>query len=146
MKLKSLIAIISLFFIMNLFAVPADKTPITIKQPNGKTLTFILQGDERISWAKTLDNYSLLRNKDGNWVYAILNEKGDMIPSNILACNKEERDKKEVSFLENIKTNLFYSQSQTDKKLNRTQEPQPQKDITPRKKSCCFRDIFRKKK
>ncbi len=119
MKRKSLIAILSLFFTLNLFAVPADKTPITIKQPNGKTLTFILQGDERISWAKTLDDYSLIRNKDGNWVYAIIDKKGDMVPSKVLACNKDERSKDDLKFLKEIKPNLFYSKSQTDAKLNR---------------------------
>jgi M6 family metalloprotease-like protein len=116
------------------FAVPADKKPITIKQPNGKTLTFILQGDERISWASTLDNYSLLYNKNGNWVYAVIDDNGDMIASDILACNKEERSQDELAFLSNVKVNLFYSQKQVDKKLNRFKEEGVQSKETPKKK------------
>ena len=119
MKFKSFITVIILFFSINLFAIPADKTPITIKQPNGKMLTYVLQGDERISWAKTLDEYSLLTNKEGNWVYAMIDKKGDMVPSKVLACNKDERSKSDLKFLKDIKPNLFYSQSQTDAKLNR---------------------------
>ena len=138
MKRKSLIAILSLFFTLNLFAVPADKTPITIKQPNGKTLTFILQGDERISWAKTLDDYSLIRNKDGNWVYAIIDKKGDMVPSKVLACNKDERSKDDLKFLKDIKPNLFYSQSQTDNKLNRREDPKKEEAPKPKKRWWCF--------
>lgn len=149
MKIKSLIAVLAILFSVNLFAVPADKTPITIKQPNGKTLTFILQGDERINWATTLDEYSLLTNKNGNWVYAVLDKNGDMIPSDVLACNKEERSKDELLFLENVKPNLFFSKKQIDIRLNREKQEfanqtkkaiQPEKD---KKKKCC--SWFRKK-
>lgn len=149
MKIKSLIAVLAILFSVNLFAVPADKTPITIKQPNGKTLTFILQGDERINWASTLDEYSLLTNKNGNWVYAVLDKNGDMIPSDVLACNKEERSKDELLFLENVKPNFFFSKKQIDIRLNR--EKQEFDNLTKKveqpakveKKKCC--KWFRKK-
>ncbi len=139
MKLRSIIIFaVILFSSIMTFAVPADKTPITIKQPNGKTLTFILQGDERISWAKTLDDYSLLTNKDGNWVYAIIDKKGDMVPSDVLACNKDERSKDDLTFLKEIKPNIFYSQSQTDNKLNRREDPKKEEAPKPKKRWWCF--------
>ena len=135
MKLKSIIIFaVILFSSIMTFAVPANKTPITIKQPNGKTLTFILQGDERISWASTLDNYSLLYNKNGNWVYAVIDDNGDMIASDILACNKDERSQDELAFLSNVKVNLFYSDKQVDLKLNRFKEGVQIKKETPKKK------------
>lgn len=134
MKIKSLIAILAILFSINLFAVPADKKPITIKQPNGKTLTFILQGDERISWGKTLDDYSLLTNKNGNWVYAMIDEKGFMVASDVLACNKVERSDEELEFLKNIKTNLFFSKSQIDAKLNRVVDSEKEQAPKPKKK------------
>jgi hypothetical protein len=146
MKLKSIIIFaVILFSSIMTFAVPADKKPITIKQPNGKTLTFILQGDERISWGSTLDNYSLLYNKNGNWVYAVIDENGDMVASDVLACNKEERSQEELAFLSNVKVNLFYSQKQVDKKLNRFKEEDQVKKETPSKKRCSFFNLFRKK-
>lgn len=143
MKIKSLIAVLAILFSVSLFAVPADKTPITIKQPNGKTLTFILQGDERINWATTLDNYSLLPDKNGNWVYAIIDAKGEMVASEILACNKEERSKDELEFLESVKPNIFYSKSQLDTILNRQKQEfdnQAKKAVEPvkaEKNKCC---------
>ncbi len=149
MKIKSLIAVLAILFSVSLFAVPADKKPITVKQPNGKTLTFILQGDERINWATTLDEYSLLTNKNGNWVYAVLDSKGDMVPSEILACNKEERSKDELEFLENVKPKLFFSKKQLDIRLNREKQEfdnQTKKVVEPakaEKKKCC--SWFRKK-
>ncbi|MDR0762957.1 MAG: M6 family metalloprotease domain-containing protein, partial [Bacteroidales bacterium] len=62
-------------------------TPIEVKQPDGTTITVILKGDERIKWAETIDGYSLLKNGDGVFEYAIQNEKGDMIASGIKATN-----------------------------------------------------------
>ena len=50
------------FVSVNLFAIPANPKPITIKQPNGKTITLTLKGDEKVNWAKTLDQYTLVRN------------------------------------------------------------------------------------
>lgn len=139
MKLKSIIIFaVILFSSIMTFAVPSNKTPITIKQPNGKTLTYIIQGDERISWGSTLDDYSLLYNKNGNWVYAVLDENGDMVASDVLACNKEERSKEELTFLASVKVNLFYSQKQVDKKLNRFKEEGVQKKETPKKKDAAF--------
>ncbi len=52
MNYRKLLITLAFFLGMafNSMSIPADKTPITIKQPNGKTLTYILQGDERIHW------------------------------------------------------------------------------------------------
>src|SRR5574344_1685949 len=117
--MKRIIAIFSLLLLLgsyNTYAVPANQTPITIKQPNGKTLTYILCGDERINWAKTTDEYTLLTNKQGNWVYAVLNKKKNLVPSSILACNANERSAKERRFLKGVKKNLFFSSKQVQDK------------------------------
>ncbi len=104
--------IIALFFCNGLFAVPAQKQLITITQPNGKQLSYWLKGDEFVRWAETTDGYSLLHNKEGVWCYATLNEKGEMVASDIIACNPEHRDVNEVIFLEKTEKNLFFSDEQ----------------------------------
>ena len=98
------------------FAIPANKKPVTVVQPNGKTLTFILQGDERVNWAETLDGYSLLLNKNGNRVYAILDEYNNMVASNVLACNVEQRSQEEIDFLSTITPGLRFSKEQVKMK------------------------------
>jgi DNA gyrase subunit A len=42
-----------------------------------------LEGDEKVSWAKTMDGYTLLRSANGDFVYAISNDKGGMQPSTL---------------------------------------------------------------
>ncbi|MGP1514598.1 MAG: hypothetical protein ACTTJH_01425 [Bacteroidales bacterium] len=101
-----------LIFFFNAIGIPADPCPKTIKQPNGKTLTFYIKGDERISWAETLDGYTLLNNEDGTLEYACLDENLNLITSGILACNEEERDEQEKIFLKDIPQHLFFSDQQ----------------------------------
>ena len=62
------ITLILLISVSSLFAVPAKQQAITVKQSNGKLLTLLLQGDERVHWARTLDGYSLLKNENGDYV------------------------------------------------------------------------------
>ncbi len=103
---------LSVFAFMFVFAVPADETPITIIQPNGKKLTFILRGDEHLHWFESLDGYTLLKNENGDLEFACTDENEILQLSGILACNEEERDEIELSFLKTIKPKLFYSEEQ----------------------------------
>ncbi|MDO5759839.1 MAG: hypothetical protein Q4Q06_02300, partial [Bacteroidota bacterium] len=113
---KKLLLVMMLLISVITMAVPADKTPIKIKQSNGKNLTLILSGDERLNWANTLDGYTLLHDKDGAWVYATKDAEGNMVPSSVLAANEEERSQNELAFLRNIEKNLFFSSSQIEAK------------------------------
>jgi M6 family metalloprotease-like protein len=113
---KKLFGLIMLFLLtvvgMEAFAIPANRQAVTIKQPNGKMLTFILGGDENVNWARTIDQYTLVRNQEGFFTYGVLNEKGDLVASNYLAVNENERTAEDRAFLATLPVNLFYSQSQ----------------------------------
>lgn len=123
MKIRTLFfSIIIMLISINLFAIPADNHQITKKQSNGKSITFTLKGDEFISWATSIDNYTLIGNTNGELVYAIINEKGDLVASSILATNPEERTIEEKLFLNSIKPNLFYSKTQLETFKNKRTE------------------------
>lgn len=94
------------------FAIPANKKPITKKQSNGSTITFVLQGDEHLNWAVTLDGYTLLANQNGDYVYAIKNNQGNLIASDVIATNENERKAVEKSFVANLQKDLRFSQEQ----------------------------------
>lgn len=55
LRILFIITLILLISVSSLFAVPAKQQAITVKQSNGKHLTLLLQGDERVHWARTLD-------------------------------------------------------------------------------------------
>ncbi|MDR0206562.1 MAG: M6 family metalloprotease domain-containing protein [Bacteroidales bacterium] len=111
LKIVSLTVII-FFFTQLLFAVPANPTPITFTQPDGDTLTIMIKGDERVNWSETLDGYTLLHNKAGFLVYAVLDESENLQPSEYIATDIAKRNAAIVSFLNTIEKKLFYSELQ----------------------------------
>lgn len=111
------ILMLTLVFSINLFAIPANNKPITIEQPNGKTLTLTLKGDEKVNWASTTDKYTLVRNERGVFVYGQLSQEGDLVPSQYIASNPEQRSKEEIEFLSTLPYNLRYSSKQIQEKL-----------------------------
>ena len=102
---------------MSAIAEPASPKPITKKQSDGSTITFILQGDEHVHWAKTLDGYTLLQNGNNDWVYAIRNQLGELVASNVIASNQEERNANQQSFVASLQKDLRFSKSQVASKM-----------------------------
>ena len=82
MKLaKKILGLILLLTSINYITIgaPADKTQIfSKKQSNGKIISYTLNGDEFITWATSIDGYTLLGDKNGEFVYAIIDEKGEL--------------------------------------------------------------------
>ena len=118
------ITLILLISVSSLFAVPAKQQAITVKQSNGKHLTLLLQGDERVHWARTLDGDSLLKNENGDYVYAVVDERGNMVASSVLASNVEERNAEELAFVSTLNRDLRFSSDQVANKLNKWNAPQ----------------------
>ncbi len=102
--------------------VPAKRGFITIEQPNGKTLTYMVKGDEVMSWCESADGYTLLRNEANVLCYAFLNYCGDLIASEIIACNPEQREVEELVFLSKIEKGLFWSEKQLEQFAKRRQQ------------------------
>ncbi|MEA5099221.1 MAG: M6 family metalloprotease domain-containing protein [Bacteroidales bacterium] len=121
-KFFSLLIIIT-FVCNSLFAIPADNTKVlTKKQSNGKIISYTLNGDEFISWATSLDGYTLLNNNKGDLVYAIKNREEELVPSDVLAANNIERTVEDNTFLLSIERGLFYSKNQLERiKLKRNE-------------------------
>ena len=110
-----LILIFTLFVFESLVAVPAKQTPITITQPDGRVLTYILKGDEVVSWCESSDGYTLLANSEGVLCYAMLDKDKNLVSSGVVACNREERNVQDLLFLKSIDKKLFYSDKQMEK-------------------------------
>ena len=79
-------------------AVPADPTPFKALQPDGRTVTVCLHGDEYIHFTTTADGYTVLRNPQGHYVYAEQRD-GQLAPSDMLAHDDADRPLAERLFL-----------------------------------------------
>ena len=65
-------------------AVPAHPGMVTITQPDGNKVTVRLVGDEFFNYNCTSDGYTVVRNEQGDYEYATLNN-GRLEPSGLLA-------------------------------------------------------------
>ena len=112
--MKKFLTLFTLLFVITqqTFAVTASPYPFDFQQPNGDEITVMLKGDERIHWHESLDGYTLLLNQDGYLTYAVLDETGNLHPSDVVATDVEKRDGTVNSFLSTIDKNLFYSEIQ----------------------------------
>lgn len=84
------------------YARPAYRNTTQVTQPDGHRVTIRLVGDEYLHYNTTLDGYSLVRRDDGSYVYAQLNEDGQLEPTAMLAHDADERAAEERFFLESI--------------------------------------------
>ena len=85
---------------------------IDFKQPDGTVVKIKLKGDESLKWAETEDGYTLLYDKVGNLVYAELDNKGDLVPTDIVATDIAKRPIDVQRRLQATPKKLFYSESQ----------------------------------
>lgn len=112
---RLVVGALALLFAANmLFAVPAIKKPISVKQADGTTITIYLRGDENTKWCETLDGYSLLE-VDGQFFYTVLDKDGNMVASKVKAHDKDGRTRQEKKLLRKTPQNLRYSEQQLSK-------------------------------
>lgn len=112
MRKLGLTILLAISFMSSIHAVTAYPGVIKFKQPAGNFIQIHLFGDERFNWGETLDGYSLVHDETGAFVYATLDENGDMVPSEFVAAEINERTAEATAFLENTRKHLRYSDQQ----------------------------------
>lgn len=80
-------------------AVPACPEPHTLTQPDGKTVTLRLVGDEFYNYSVTTDGRTVVCNASGAWVYAETAADGSLMPSAVLAHDPAQRTEAELAYL-----------------------------------------------
>ena len=88
------------------YACPANRGLIQVPQPDGTLVTIQLNGDEFYSFNTTSDGYTIKLNHAGAYVYAQLNEDGQLVETPILAHDADQRSVVELSLLANTPKRL----------------------------------------
>ena len=84
------------------YARPAYKSITRVTQPDGSSVNVRLVGDEYLHYNVTADGYSLVRRVDGAFVYAQLNDDGQLEPTAMLAHDANERSTEEHKYLKKV--------------------------------------------
>ncbi len=93
-------------------AVPAARSLVQIKQPDGTLLSMVKKGDEFFHYAVSSDGYTLLPDSTGFYRYAVRNERGDLIPGPHVAAEKPTRQINATQYLSTLKPGLEFSERQ----------------------------------
>ncbi len=84
------------------FAIPANKRPVTVTQPDGSQLTLQLVGDEWNHFYRTTDGYTLAKDNRGYYTYARLDATRQLVPTQQIAHDEAMRSSNETAFLAGV--------------------------------------------
>lgn len=104
-KRVSILLVFFLLGINKLMAIPAYPHPIRVQQPDGTYVTIRLHGDEYLHFTTTLDDYTVVKNDEGYYVYADYHE-GNLIPTSMVAHDIDARSRSEINFVAGITKHL----------------------------------------
>lgn len=113
--MKKLILMGGLLLLLCVQAVAINAYPdlVRFRQPDKKTFVHIfMKGDEKVHWGETEDGYSLITNDKGYFVYAMLDDEENMIPSKYIATEISERSQEVQEFLQATPKRLRFSNKQ----------------------------------
>ncbi len=79
--MKFLTIVFTILFSTFAYAVPAFPMPATTTQPDGTEFALYKRGDEFLSWHEDFKGYTILKNSEDYWVYALKNDLGHLYPS-----------------------------------------------------------------
>jgi len=71
------------------YGVPASPEVFEITQSTGEKIQLKIKGDGATHWFETIDGYTVLRNKNNDFVYANQDKNKNLVPSKILVSNSK---------------------------------------------------------
>ncbi|MDO4692113.1 MAG: M6 family metalloprotease domain-containing protein [Porphyromonadaceae bacterium] len=86
---------------------PADRVIRLFTQPDGTTVTIVLQGDEHFNFYTTTDGFMLFEDTDGYMRYANVSADHRIFSSGIVARDPEARTEAELDFLKSLSIDDF---------------------------------------
>ena len=101
-KISTIVLAMLLGMVSTMLAVPANRKPVQVTQPDGTTITIQLHGDEWKHFTTTADGYTVKKNARGYYVYA-KKENGVLKATQMVAHDANQRNAKEQSYLAGVK-------------------------------------------
>ena len=98
--------------------IPASPYSYSRILPDGNEIALVKRGDAVVNWEETEDGYTVFKNNDGFYVYAAIDKNGNLMPTNIIASNAQNRTSMEQTFLSGISKHLSFSSQQIEQEFN----------------------------
>lgn len=127
--------LLSLAISSSVLAIPARSGFAKVKQPDGTEISVKICGDERLNWFETEDGYKLLRDQNNYLVYAVNNEKGDLVPSTLVYGRPDKNLNMQRAAMK-IAPNATFSQAQIEEAVSRMPQSTQSSAIFPSEGKC----------
>ena len=115
--------ILSLFSLLGYFVLiagPANPYPQIVLQPDGDSITLISKGDEYAHWRETSNGMIVVRDTDGFWKYAMVQDS-IMVPSSIIVRESDNPNARSTSFnQQDVRTLIHQHRIKNRARLNAT--------------------------
>lgn len=98
MKKISALVLVLWTMVASMSAIPADRRPHLFTQPDGSTVTLILQGDETFNFLTTTDGMPVVQDADGTYRYAQLSGS-QLVAGRFAARDENSRSAEEQAYL-----------------------------------------------
>ncbi len=92
-------------------AIIANPEPFKATLSDGTVLEIILNGDEYFNFHTTSDGIPIVKRADNQWVYAVINSRGELSPSAVAAKSPEFRSSEEAVVAESFRVDSSQLQS-----------------------------------
>lgn len=102
------IILITTVITLNIWGAKAYPEPVTITQKDGKILTYRLHGDEHFNYVATTDGV-LLYQQGMDFYIAVIDDKGNMSSSGVLAHNAGQRTAEEIALIGKQDKDKFFA-------------------------------------
>ncbi|MBR1484303.1 MAG: M6 family metalloprotease domain-containing protein [Prevotella sp.] len=116
MKKLLITAMAVLLSAASLWARPALKGTVTVKQPDGTTVSIRLQGDEYLHWNTTSDGYAVVKDQRGFYVYAE-KQQGKLVATDMAAHDAGMRSAAELSYVATLQRGLMPDMSEQSQQM-----------------------------
>lgn len=133
MKQRIIILLTTLLLcVCDALAVPAHPRAVTIRQPDGSLLTLRLVGDEWLHFNTTLDGYTVVKDTDGYYRYADVQD-GQLKATSQIAHDAAARQPAERAFLAARQKHLAPAMTEQQVSMKQMTEQRQQKILTSRR-------------
>ena len=132
MKRASIIITLLTMMTLSIMAIPAKREAVKVVQPDGTTLTIRLHGDEWQHFTTTSDGYTVIKDKQGYYVYA--QRQGDVLKAtNMVAHDEQNRKGDEMAFLQSQQKYQAPKMSERTAQLRQTVHQRQQQTLKSRR-------------
>lgn len=101
---------------------PASPDAVSVTQPDGSIITVVGKGNSVVNYTETTDGYSLIKNSQGFYEYAVQDANGNLARTNIIAHSENNRSAQELKAIARLEKHARMNNTLTQELVRKALE------------------------